>query len=109
MAAAIPVQIGKWAFPTKDSARAKCREIWAKYPGREMVPVTDSKHVEFIQALLAEHPQVEEKTSKEIAGFSVGTNKGGTRCFYINYVDETWDDFSHESCINAAAKRQNDS
>lgn len=103
-----PVNIGTEHFPTKTAATARCQEILYAYPGApgtgagQPQEVTDPTHVTFLTALVARHPDLEEKTGAGVAGFKVQVNpdgKGNTRCFWVIHPDGSSTHFSFKSCL----------
>lgn len=103
-----PVDISDEHFPTKAAATARCQEILYTYPGQagsgadQPQQVTDPKHHAFLEALVARHPEAEEKIGSGIAGFKVAVNPdgtGNTRCFYVIHPDGSSTHFSFRSCL----------
>ncbi|MWA08710.1 DCL family protein [Streptomyces sp. BA2] len=105
---AIPVDINGEHFPTKAAATQRCQDVLRSYPGQtgsgpgQPEAVTDEAHVAFLTALIARHPDVDEKADGGIAGFKVQVNPegtGNTRCFYVLRTDGSEADFSFRSCL----------
>ncbi|MFD6490703.1 DCL family protein [Streptomyces sp. NPDC060188] len=103
-----PVNINGEQFPTKAAATARCQEILHAYPGEpgsgagQPQDVTDATHTAFLAALVARHPEADEKIGAGISGFKVQVNpegKGNTRCFYVIHPDGGSTHFSFRSCL----------
>lgn len=105
---AIPVDINGEHFPTKIAATRRCQDVLRTYPGQagsgagQPQGVTDETHVAFLTALVARHPEADEKIGGGIAGFKVQVNpkgEGNTRCFYVIHPDGGSTHFSFGSCL----------
>jgi hypothetical protein len=103
-----PMDIASEHFSTKGAATERCQDILRAYPGQpgsgagQPQEVTDPTHVAFLTALVARHPDVDEKTGAGVAGFKVQVNPGGTgntRCFWVIHPDGTATHFSFKSCL----------
>ncbi|MFA1538596.1 DCL family protein [Actinomadura monticuli] len=94
------VWVGATEYPSKSAVQAKCREILAKYPGDpNAVPAGSERiagpdDVEFIEALIASHPDVEEKIGVGIDHFEVRYYDYGTRAVCLVRIDGSDTDIS---------------
>ena len=66
-----------------------------KYNLGDKVSAEDAEH---LTALVARHPEADEKIGVGIESFSVRTADYGTRCFWINRTDGTTEKFSFKAC-----------
>lgn len=91
-----PVTIGEFAFPRKGDAIEFFKKMLAKYAPGDRVSESDC---EILKHALARHPEASEKIGAGIKDFSVRSADYGTKCFWVNRIDGTTEDFSFRSCI----------
>lgn len=91
-----PITIGDRYFPRKGDAAAYFREMLYKYDLGDKVGTADAA---FLSAAILRHPEAEAKIGAGIASFSVRSADFGTRCFWVNRVDDTSEKFSFDACI----------
>ncbi len=89
-------RIGELHFPRKEDVDRYTINLRDRYKPNLRVVGTD---IGFLNALLTSHPDASQKSSKPIAGFSVGSNRHGTWSIFIEYQDGSRDDFSFKKCI----------
>lgn len=99
------MNIGRLSFLTKAAAKEFFRNLRDRY--KDFEPVAD-KDREHLLALIAIHPEAEQKIGAGIQGFHVAQNPEWpqTRCFFIDRVDGTRTGFSFLVCIDGAKDRK---
>jgi hypothetical protein len=91
-----PQTIGLHIFDTKTAATTFIQSILYRHKLTE--PITGDDHA-FLMQLLMKHPSAAAKIGAGVEHFTVESAKGGTKCFYINRVDGSRDDFSFGKCL----------
>ena len=91
-----PVQIGGYDFATKENAKAFVKQLLYKYDLGETVGAEDTQ---FLNALLARHPEAKDKIGGGVASFQVRSAEYNTRCFWITRTDRSSEKFSTKVCI----------
>jgi hypothetical protein len=94
-----PQTIGLRTFGTKDAAVKAIQEVLYRHPLLE--PIEGDDHA-FVMDLLKQHPDAAKKIGTGVKHFTVESNKGGTRSFYVTRVDGSRDDFSSGKCLRGA-------
>jgi len=95
------VEIATRSFKSQKDATAHFREILYRYEPRQRINDTDAADLE---ALLARHPDRDEKIGHGISHFEVMIAEFGTRCFRVIRKDKTGIDFSLKECIKPLKK-----
>ena len=90
-----PVQIGALNFPRKKDANDFFREMLYRYDLGDKVSKDDA----VLAQLLSKHPEATEKIGAGIESFSVRAADYGTRCFWVNRVDGSFEKFSFKACF----------
>ncbi|MBN1170874.1 MAG: DCL family protein [Micromonosporaceae bacterium] len=100
-----PIVIAGRGFPTKKAAEDACREILYGYAVGQ--PVSNSEHVDLLQALLMRHPHSDEKTGCGIVRFEVRQNPQfpSQRTLFLVRADGSETDFSFLKCITQPTQR----
>ncbi|WP_417608297.1 DCL family protein [Parasphingorhabdus sp.] len=91
-----PVTIGEHHFAKKGDAVAFFQEILYRYNLGDKVSTADEA---ILRLLIDRHPEAAGKIGAGIASFSVRSGDFGTRCFWINRVDNTAEKFSFRACL----------
>lgn len=91
-----PITIGGHYFPRKGDAAAYFRGMLYRYNLGDKVGAADAA---FLSSAILRHPEAKIKVGAGIASFSVRSADFGTRCFWINRVDDTSEKFSFDACI----------
>ena len=91
-----PIDLAAKHFEKKGDAAEYLRSMLNRYDLGDKVGSEDAK---VLRAALALHPDAEEKIGCGISHFSVRSAVYGKRCFWVNRLDGTTDDFSYKSCI----------
>ncbi|SFU39359.1 DCL family protein [Nitrosospira multiformis] len=92
-----PVNVGSLAFARKGDADEFFKKMLYKYDLGDKVSADDAEH---LTCLLAMHPRADDKIGVGVESFSVRTAADyGTRCFWVNRIDGTTEDFSFRACF----------
>lgn len=91
-----PLTIGKTFYASQTAANEFIRELLHRHPLRTAIPEPDHS---FLLALISRHPRAAEKVGAGVRHFTVEPAMHGTRCFYVNRVDGTKDDFCTSKCV----------
>ena len=91
-----PVALGPLQFSKKGDAAHHLTSMLNGYEVGDRVSAGDAL---ILEAALLRHPEAEMKIGPGILSFSVRSADFGTKCFWVNRVDGTSDDFSIDSCI----------
>lgn len=91
-----PVQLGAMYFAKRGDAVAYFNDMLYRYDLGDRVSKDDAA---LLRLALDRHPDAVEKIGCGIASFSVRSAEFGTRCFWINRIDDTTAKFSHRACI----------
>lgn len=97
-----PIRVGLEVFATKAALTRRVRTIL--HGGVVGRTLDDEEHA-FMLALLARHPDVEEKIGAGVASFYIGTPLFRVRGFLLRRVDGTQTDFSFLHCITPRTNR----
>lgn len=96
MARGHPVSLGPLNFSKKGDAAKHLTDMLNGYEVGDKVSVKDAI---VLEAALQRHPEAKAKIGGGIQDFSVRSADFGTKCFWVNRIDGTADDFSIDSCI----------
>lgn len=98
-----PYLIGRFVFKNKQEAEANAKRILRLYPVGEMITECDR---EFLDCLINNHPDYEEKVGCGISGFTIGINREwkAQRMFVLIRNDGSSTDFSYLKCLNRKNK-----
>jgi hypothetical protein len=91
-----PVTIGSMDFARKGDAIIYFKEMLAKYSPGDRVSENDG---EMLKHAIARHPEASEKIGIGIKDFSVRSGGFGTKCFWVNRLDGSTEDFSFRVCL----------
>lgn len=94
-----PLTIGGKRFETQKAANFFIKELLNSHPLKEPIP---EPHHSFLCDLISRHPRASEKIGKGIKHFTVEPALHGTRCFYLNRVDNTRIDFATGKCVRGS-------
>ena len=91
-----PVTLGPLQFSKKGDAAKHLASMLNGYEVGDRVSANDAI---ILEAALLRHPEAKVKIGVGIQSFSVRSADFGTKCFWVNRVDGTSEDFSIVSCI----------
>lgn len=91
-----PVTIGEHHFAKKGDAVAFFQEILYRYDLGDKVSTDDEA---ILRLLIHRHPDAARKIDVGIASFSVRSGDFGTRCFWINRINNTTEKVSFRACL----------
>lgn len=91
-----PVNIGPLHFERKGDAIKFLQQILYKYELGDRVTEEDAI---ILGDLLNMHPDASEKIGSGVKSFSVRSGDFGTRCFWVNRMDDTSEKFSFRYCL----------
>ena len=91
-----PITIGSLHFAKRGDATSFLQTMLNRYDIGDRVGAADE---EVLHAVLALHPNADEKIGCGVKHFSVRSADFGTRCFWINRPDGTTEKFSYKTCI----------
>lgn len=91
-----PISIGDHYFEKKGDAVAFLREILYRYDLGDRVSSDDEA---FLRLLIERHPESAEKIGGGISSFSVRSGDFGTRCFWVNRLNQSTEKFSFKACL----------
>lgn len=94
MGVKIPVTLGPLHFEKKGDAIAYLNAMLQKYDIGDKVSAADAV---ILKAALARHPEAKEKIGAGVKDFSVRSADYGTKCFWVNRMDDTTEKFSHKA------------
>ena len=98
---AINVTIGTTEFKTKTQATKYFTDMLARYANGEDVTGEDLND---LYSLLEKHPRAGEKIGTGIKRIFADWIRDGSRCFWVERLDGTKEDFSIRKCIDAASE-----
>lgn len=88
---------------TKKELNNKCKEIWSSYKMRDVISNEDKDWL--INEIFSNHPQWDWWYNQGITHISVGrSQKFGSPCFYIHFLNGKCADISWVKSINNITK-----
>lgn len=90
------ISFGTLHFSKKGDAEDFLNSILKKYDVGDKVSEEDSQ---VLRHALALHSKAAEKIGAGISSFSVGSAEFGTKCFWVNRIDNTSAKFSVSGCV----------
>jgi len=91
-----PISFGSLHFAKKGDAEQYLMSMLNRYDVGDKVSSEDAV---VLEAALARHPDAAAKVGSGISGFSVRGGGFGTKCFWVNRIDGTTEDFGFRKCI----------
>lgn len=98
---AIKVNIEVHDFDNKKLATEHFTNMLARYANGQEVTGED---FEYLYSLLEKHPRAGEKIGIGIKRIFADWIRDGARCFWVERIDGTKEDFSIRKCIDAASE-----
>ena len=103
MGRSIPVNLGRFTFPSKSAAEKTLRVLRDKHMGG--APIQDQDDIELLRAVVAAHPESAEKIGAGIDYFYVAISpEHPTFCFYLQRCDGTRIDFSWKEALTPTTR-----
>ena len=90
------VELGHRTFTTQQDATRYFGDMLARYAPRDTVVGEDAVDLD---ALVSRHPSSSRKRGAGILRFFVGSDPWGYRCFNIERIDGSSDNFSIQKCV----------
>ena len=97
---AIKVTIETQRFTTKTQATEHFTKMLARYANRQDVTGAD---FDDLYSLLEKHPRAGEKIGAGVKRIFADWIRDGARCFWVERIDGTKEDFSIRKCIDTAS------
>lgn len=93
-----PIEIAGKYFTKKSDALNYLKNMLNRYSPEEKVSKTDAY---FLTHALKMHPEANEKMGAGVNGFIVRRADYGTKCFWVERIDDTVEKFSYKHCVTA--------
>jgi hypothetical protein len=91
-----PITIGSQHFVKRGDALAFFKDMLGRYDVGDKVSAADEV---MLHEALALHPKADDKFGCGITHFSVRSADFGSKCFWVNRLDGTTENFSYKACI----------